>query len=203
MKKLLLFLPVLLLFGYTTSDSPLSKKEKKFISKHLKETQKTLVQSVKGLSEAQLNYKAAPDKWSIKECVYHLAISETNLWQWMESVLKAPANPEQRSSIKMTDEQLLAGVTDRTNKIKTQESFEPKNAKWNTIQEALDALKKERAKHIEFLTTTEEDMRNHVATQSPVGPLDCYQLVILMSSHTTRHTKQIEEVKADPGYPAN
>jgi DinB superfamily len=169
----------------------------------MKDTYKTLVQSVKGLSDAQLNFKAAPDKWSIKECVYHLAISETNLWQWIQGTVKSPANPEKRSEIKMTDEQLLAGVADRTHKIKTQESFEPKNAKWNSLDEALAALKEERDQHIEFMKTTTEDMRSHVATETPLGPLDSYQLVILLSSHTTRHTKQIEEVKADPGYPKN
>lgn len=203
MKKLLLLLPLFLLFSYSVKDSPLSKKEKKFIAKHMKETYKTLVQSVKGLSDAQLNYKAAPDKWSIKECVYHLAISETNLWQWIQGTIKAPANPEKRSDIKMTDEQLLAGIADRTNKVKTPEPFEPKNAKWNNVQEALAALKTERDQHIEYMKTTTEDMRSHVTTESPVGPLDSYQLVILLSSHTTRHTKQIEEVKADPGYPKN
>lgn len=203
MKKLLLLLPLFLLFSYSVKDSPLSKKEKKFIAKHMKETYKTLVQSVKGLSDAQLNFKAAPDKWSIKECVYHLAISETNLWQWIQGTVKSPANPEKRSDIKMTDEQLLAGINDRTNKVKTSESFEPKNAKWNNITEALTALKAERDQHIEFMKTTTDDMRSHVAVETPVGPLDSYQLVILLSSHTTRHTKQIEEVKADPGYPKN
>jgi DinB superfamily len=203
MKKLLLLLPIFLLFSYTTPDAPLSKKERKFIAKHMKETYKTLVQSVKGLSEAQLNYKTAPDKWSIKECVYHLAISETNLWQWIQGTVKAPANPEKRGDIKMTDEQLLAGIEDRTNKVKTTEAFEPKNAKWNNVKEALAALKVERNLHIDYMKTTTDDMRSHVASQTPVGPLDSYQLVILLSSHTIRHTKQIEEIKADPNYPKN
>ncbi len=203
MKKLLLLLPIFLLFSYTSPDAPLSKKEKKFIAKHMKETYKTLVQSVKGLSDAQLNYKSAPDKWSIKECVYHLAISETNLWAWIQGTLKAPANPEKRSDIKMTDEQLLSGIADRTNKVKTPEPFEPKNAKWTSVQEALAALKTERNTHIEYMKTTTDDMRSHVTLESPVGPLDSYQLVILLSSHTTRHTRQIEEVKADPNYPKN
>ena len=46
------------------------------------------------------------------------------------------------------------------------------------------------------------DFRNHIAEKGPMGPMDAYQIVILMSQHTIRHTKQIEEVKAMPGYPA-
>ena len=121
MKKI--FAIALLLLFAATSFSQLTKDEKKMISKNLKATLKVLQKSIKGLSDTQLNFKAAPDKWSIKECVYHLAISETNLWGWAQGTLAAPANPDKRKDIKITDEKLLAGVEDRTNKIKTSETF--------------------------------------------------------------------------------
>jgi len=43
-------------------------------------------------------------------------------------------------------------------------------------------------------------MRNHVA-QTPVGMLDSYQLVLMIGAHSNRHTQQISEVMADPGFP--
>ena len=135
--------------------------------------------------------------------MYHLALSETNLWGWSQGTLAAPANPGKRNDIKITDEKLLAGVEDRTNKVKTTESFEPKNAKWATVPEALQYLKEERQKHIDAIKASTEDYRNHVAEQSPVGPIDAYQIVLLMSAHTVRHSKQIDEVKTSAGYPAN
>jgi DinB superfamily len=201
MKKIIA-MGLLLLFT-VTGFSQLTKDEKKMAAKHLKSTLKVLNTSIKGLSEAQLNFKPSPDKWSIKECVYHLALSETNLWGWAQGVLTAPANPDKRANIKMTDEQLLAGVEDRSNKIKTSEPFEPKNAKWANVAEASDFLKEERKKHITDLKSSTADYRNHVAEQSPVGPIDAFQIVLLMSEHTVRHSKQIEEVKTMPGYPAN
>ncbi|MGF2411117.1 DinB family protein [Ferruginibacter sp.] len=201
MKKI--FAIALLLLFAATSFGQLTKDEKKMASKNLKATLKVLQKSIKGLSDAQLNFKAAPDKWSIKECVYHLALSETNLWGWAQGTLAAPANPDKRAGIKITDEKLLAGVEDRTNKVKTGETFEPKNAKWANVPEALQFLKEERKKHIDALKASTEDYRNHVAEQSPVGPIDAYQIVLLMSAHTVRHSKQIDEVKASAGYPAN
>lgn len=184
-------------FGQLTND------DRKMMSKHLKSTLKVLNKTVKGLSEAQLNFKSAPDKWSIKECVYHLAISETNLWGWSQGILAAPANPDKRADIKMTDAQLLSGIEDRTNKVKTTENFEPKNAKWNSVPEALAFLKTERQKHIDYFKSTQDDLRNHVALETPFGPMDAYQIVLLMSQHTVRHSKQIDEVKASSGYPTN
>lgn len=201
MKKLLVIIPLLLFSVFTLAQ--LTKDEKKMVAKHLHSTLKDLKKSVKGLSEAQLNFKPAPDKWSIKECVYHLAISETNLWGWMQGTLAAPANPEKRASIKMTDMQLLNGIEDRTNKVKTTENFEPKNAKWASKEEAMSFLTEERKKHIGYLKNSTDDFRNHVTEQSPLGPIDAFQIVLLMSQHTVRHKKQIEEVKTTAGYPIN
>jgi hypothetical protein len=201
MKKI--FSIALLLLFAATGFGQLTKDEKKMVAKNLKATLKVLEKSVEGLSEAQLNFKAAPDKWSIKECVYHLALSETNIWGMSQGTLAAPANPDKRKDIKITDEQLMAGVEDRTTKRKTAENFEPKNAKWETVAAALMFLKEERQKHMDAIEASTEDYRNHVAEQTPLGPIDAYQIVLLMSAHTVRHSKQIDEVKASAGYPAN
>ncbi len=202
MKKLiLLIVPILIVGNLYAQDLQLSKSEKKMISKLMNSTVKSLSKSVKGLSDAQMNFKASPEKWSIKECVYHLALSEDNLWGWMNGVLAAPANPELREKIKVTDEQLMAGVESRANKVKTGEPFEPKNAKWNSLADALSYLKDKRAEHAKFMKSTSIDMRSHVAAQGPAGPMDAYQIVLLLAQHTKRHQAQIEEVKMEAGYP--
>lgn len=201
MKKLCLLFIIAAFSGFYSPDSPLTKKERKFAANHLKETRNDLAKTVEGLSEAQLNFKPAPDRWSIKECVYHLAISETAIWQWIDATIKAPANPEKRADIKMTDEQVLQGIANREHKIKTSEAFEPKNAKWANVDEALKDMKENRKKAIDYINTTNEELRNHVATETPLGALDAYQLVLLLSQHTNRHMQQINEVKADPNFP--
>ncbi|MEO6734223.1 MAG: DinB family protein [Ferruginibacter sp.] len=203
MKQLLFLAGIILLASFSAPVDTLSKKERKFAASHLKSTKNDLIKSVKGMTDAQLNFKPSADKWSVKECVFHLALSENNLWQWTEGTLKAPANPEKRAEIKMTDEQVLAGVSSREHKIKTSETFEPKNAKWATVDEALGSLKEGREKLIDYMKNTTEDMRNHVATETPMGALDAYQLVLLLSAHTTRHMQQINELKGHPDFPKN
>jgi hypothetical protein len=37
--------------------------------------------------------------------------------------------------------------------------------------------------------------------KAPFGSVDVYQVFLMTSAHTARHTKQIEEIKADPGFP--
>ena len=185
----------------TPSDNAISKKERKFAADHMKESKSDVSKSVKGLSEAQLNFRAGTDKWTIKECVYHIAISEKNIWSMMfEPTLKAAANPEKRSEIKMTDEQLVKTLEDRSFKVKTNEKFEPKNTPYKSLDEALADFKAARTEHIKYIKHTTEDLRNHVA-QTPLGWVDCYQITLFISAHTNRHLQQIEEVKADPNFP--
>ena len=184
----------------TINDFTLSNKERKSAITLMKDTRDEATKSVKGLSETQLNFKAAPDQWSVKECMYHIAISEKNLWDLMEATMKAPANPEKRSEIKTTDEQLIKMMEDRSFKVKTQEAFEPKNTPYKSLDEALEAFKDRRKDHIKYLKSTTEDMHNHVV-QMPFGWLDCYQICLMVASHSNRHTQQINEVKADPAFP--
>lgn len=203
MRHLIFALAIATLSSFVVPLDTLSKKERKFAIASLKETRNDVIKSVKGLSEEQLNYKPAADRWSVKECIYHIALSEDNLWKWVDGVLKAPANPEKRQDIKTTDEQVVKALSDRSTKRKTYEALEPASAKFSSVADALQAFAASRQKLIEYIKTTPDDMRNHIAIETPMGPLDAYQLVLLISSHSNRHLQQLNEVKADPGFPAN
>ena len=63
---ILLTLLVLTGLAGRISMNTITSPERRLLIDHLKETKNTLVKSVKGLSEEQLNFKPAPDKWSIK-----------------------------------------------------------------------------------------------------------------------------------------
>jgi hypothetical protein len=202
MGRYLLTLLVVTGLAGTVKESAISKDERKFAIGLMKETYKDAVKSVKGLSAAQLDFKATPDKWSAKNCIYHIAATEKGLWDWFEGSMKAPANPEKRSEIKVTDEQFVAMIKDRTNKAQAPEPFKPENIKYTSMEEALADFKMNRMEHIKYIKTSTEDMRNHVV-QMPLGWIDCYQLYLLLGAHSNRHTQQINEVKAAAGFPAN
>ena len=57
-----------------------------------------------------------------------------------------------------------------------------------------------RTRTIEFLQKT-ADLRGH-AVDSPLGQkLDAFQWILFIAAHSERHTKQLNEVKADPNFP--
>jgi hypothetical protein len=58
----------------------------------LESSKKGVLEATKGLSEAQWNFKAAPDKWSIAECMEHIAAAEDYIrGMVVEKVMKAPS----------------------------------------------------------------------------------------------------------------
>jgi hypothetical protein len=198
-RSLLTLLVVTGLAG-TIKDTSLSKHERKMVVDLMKDTKTNAINSVKKLSDAQQNYKTAPERWSAKECMYHIAGAEKMLWQMLEKAMKEPANPGKRSEIKITDEELIKSTEDRTNKLQAPEPIQPKNTGFATLDVAIDDFKSNRLEHIKYLKNTTEDLRDHVV-QMPFGWIDCYQLCLLIAAHSNRHTQQIDEVKAAPGFP--
>ena len=166
----------------------------------MKETEMGVYAAVKNLSEAQLKFKAAEDKWSAEDCLKHIAASETMLWQAANGAIEQAANPEKRTEIKMTDEEVKTKIADRSHKVKTMTPLEPQNIAFKNAEEALASFKGNRTKLITYVSDTEADLRNHVAT-FPFASLDAYQVILFIGAHSRRHTLQIEEVKADPNFP--
>lgn len=200
MKKISLFLLSCILFSFTTADNSISKEERKKASDFLQDTKKGIQDAVQGLSDAQLKFKPAPDKWSVEDCLKHIAQSENMLWGMVAAGLKQPATPEKRGDIKVTDDDVIKHVEDRSTKVKTFAPLEPVNTPFKTMQEAMDAFANSRNKLIDYVNNTDEDLRNHV-NQLPIGVYDSYQMILFIGAHSNRHMQQINEVKADPNFP--
>ncbi len=199
MKKIILPILVLALLGFTNFNIKLTDAERKMAVAELKETQDHLNSVVDGLSEEQLNFKSSPESWSVAECAEHLAISENAIGQMLQGALQAPADPSKRDSVKMSDEKVLAIITNRDQKVKTQEAFEP-TGKFGSHEETLKAFNTKREEHTEYMKNTEDDLRNHYG-QLPFGTIDGLQIVLFMSGHTERHVKQMEEVIEHEDFP--
>ncbi|MES2006272.1 MAG: DinB family protein [Bacteroidota bacterium] len=202
MKKILLLFSTAMLFSFNLADTTLSKEERKTATDFLKETKKGIWDATQGLSEAQLKFKPAPDRWSVEDCMKHIAQSEQMLWGMVEGGLKQPATPEKRSEVKIKDEEVIKNIEDRTTKVKTFAPLEPVNTPFKTMGEAWDSFSKNRDKLVEYVNTTNDDLRNHV-NQLPIGVFDSFQMLLFIGAHSNRHMQQINEVKADPNFPKN
>lgn len=200
--KTLITVLLALVFTGALSAQTLTKTERKEAVKYINWCTKELKKSLKGLSEVQLSYKPAADRWSPQDCMYHIAFSETALRGALDQALNAPADPKAKAELKATDEEIKAGVVSRTNKVKTAEPFQPENTGYKSLAEAVAAFDGKRAMLIDLVKTTNADLRNHIVAL-PFGKMDAYQFILFIAGHSNRHTKQINEVKTVEGYPGS
>jgi len=198
MKKVSLLLCALLFLGTAAFGQALTQADRERGMKYLQQTRDGVVSATKGLSEAQMKFKSAPDRWSVAETLEHIALAEDFIFQNVtEKIMKAPPGPADRDTAKI-DAMVLAMIPDRSHKAQAPPPLVP-TGRW-TPAETLDHFLKSRAKTIEFLEST-PDLREHVV-DSPLGqPLDAYEWLLFIGAHSERHTKQILEVKADPNFP--
>jgi hypothetical protein len=199
MKPLLFALCLCLIVRPVLGSQDITPQEREQAIKYLEKTRAGVLAATKGLSEAQWNFKPAPDRWSVAEVAEHLAAAEDFLMDMVhEKLMKAPPRPD-GEDVKSIDEFVLQKVPDRTVKVQAPEPLRPTN-RFGSPKESLKHFKEGRAKTIKFLKQA-EDLRAH-AVDSPLGKkLDGYQWVLLVAAHSERHTKQIDEVKADPAFP--
>jgi hypothetical protein len=183
------------------TDQTLSPAEREHAVAELESSRRAFLEATNGLSEAQWNFKPAPDRWSIAECSEHIAVTEVLILKLVTNqVLKGPAAPEKRALVQGKDTALMAMGVDRSAKFKAPEAIQP-TRRWVTSGEITKNVLDNRARTIDFINTTQEDLRNHFMDHPVFKTLDTYQWILLTSAHMRRHTAQILEVKADPNFP--
>ena len=197
----IVYLMCLSLVASAQTTGTLSKEDRKSASKYLDETRKKFLDSIKGLSEAQWKFKSALDRWSVAEVAEHIALSEDMLFNIATiQAMKSPATPEKMAGSKAKDETLMKMVVNRTTKAQAPEPLKPTN-KWATQAELVKAFNASRANTKKFVQTSNADLRAHFMPHPLLKELDAYQWLLLLASHSERHTLQILEVKADPNFP--
>jgi hypothetical protein len=199
MKRSLTVLVVVLCATVSAYTQSLTPADRERAVKYLASTKQGVEDATKGLSEAQWNFKPAPDRWSVAEVTEHIAAAEDYLRGMVtEQVMKAPARPE-GDDVKAIDEMILTKVPDRTDKVQAPEPLKPTN-RYGSPQESLKHFEESRRQTLDFLNK-HDDLRAHAA-DSPFGKkLDGYEWVLFVAAHSDRHTKQMNEVKADPNFP--
>jgi hypothetical protein len=179
----------------------LTSAERKFAIDYLKQTESRLLNDVKGLSKAQLNFKPDSSSWCVAQCVEHITLSENLIKEWMHSSLIQPATPQRKSEEKYTPETLIVVVTDRShNRATTGGPWLP-DGKFPTTEAAIQAFISRRDSTISYLASTQDSLKDHFIDHPQWGTLDLYEGFIMLSAHCARHTLQLEEVMANPNFP--
>src|SRR5438045_581628 len=124
--KVVLIGAALVMAAGTVRAQDATPEDKEKALKSLEGSKKGVLEATKGLSAAQWNFKPASDKWSVAECMEHIAAAEDFIrGMIIENVMKAPAGPG-RDTAKV-DAGVLAMVPDRSKKVQAPEPLKPTN----------------------------------------------------------------------------
>jgi len=174
--------------------NPMTQVEREHLVAHLEMTQSWLTDEVSPLSAAQLNFRAAPDRWTVAEVVQHLVVAEPNYWKILHNALN---QPPKKLSEQATDADVLWYGIDRTRHEKTSADQNPKDQHIDAAQ-AMKSFLSMHAQLLEMARSSQEDLREHAV---PEWGVDAYQCLLEISTHEQRHILQIREIKASAGFP--
>lgn len=185
----------------TSVPSSLTDAERAYALEALQTTRASLRQALDGLSPAQLAHKPSPDRWSIAECAEHIVLVEGGIFQAIQFSMDRPADPDRRAQIRVSDVDVIKAVRSRAATFPAPDAFVP-TGRFADIEATLQVFDQQRDAVLEYVRTTPIDFRTHYFKHPALGLLDTYQAILVIASHGERHRKQIEEVKASPGFPA-
>ena len=176
---------------------PMSAGDREHLLVHFEMTTQMVAEQVRGLSPAQLEYKASPERWSIREVVSHLAVAEPDYWRDLQKAVKAEPNMKDKKS-QVTDADILWYGIDRVVHQKTGGGHEKVDT-YKDLGEALGKFQALRATMTGYVKSTDDDLRAHSFGEQEV--IDCWQWMLEISTHAERHIQQIREIKNDPNFP--
>ncbi len=162
----------------------------------LERTRDLLLSATANLSEDQARLKPGPNRWSVLDCVEHLAVTEVTVFGLIQGNLKAPPSPEADRAKAMGKTAMMEKfMIDRSRKATAPAEIAPEG-RFKTLVEAREAFTAARNKTIAFTEKTDDDLHAHVVKHPAFGELDLYQWLILTAGHSERHTLQAAEAKA-------
>jgi DinB family protein len=195
--RLLTALLLLLQLPALAKTAGMTDEDREHLLVHFQMTGSMLEEEIRGLSPAQLEYQPAPDRWSIRQCVSHLAVAEPDYWRELNDAVKAPPDMKGKTSSNSDADIMWYGI-DRVVHTKTGGGHEKVDT-YKDVGEAMAKFRALRGTMIEYIKTTHDDLRAH--SFGKTEPIDSWQWMLEISTHSERHLQQIREIKADPNFP--
>jgi len=161
-----------------------------------------------GLSEAQLNWKPAPNSWSIAQCLEHLAVSGEKFGPYMTNAIARGREKRRANGAVPYRPSRLGGwlikqlVPEATRKVPAPKIFRPSEA--SAIKDPLGRFLRQQQEFLRFVNDAGGIDYNKTRLRSPVTALMRYSLAdafVITVVHGQRHLAQAQRVKKAPGFP--
>ena len=165
-------------------------------------------QLVADLNNEQLNWKPAPDSWSIAQCLDHLTLASEKFDQYFKGAI-ARAREKNRPVTTPAYRPTAVGgwlikqmLPEATRKVRAPKVFKP--AEGSSIKDPLARFLHQQQVFLSFVQDARGIDYNKTKLRSPVTPLMRYSLAdafVITVVHGWRHLAQARRVRETPGFP--
>jgi hypothetical protein len=163
----------------------------------LEDSRGRLLASVRGVREDQWDARpGGADRWSIAECVEHIAAAELPLERLFATGAREQPTEEQRREIRQKDDYVRTFLRDRSQTGEAPERIRPKG-RFADAREAIRTFEERRDANVAWFRATTEPLRDRFGQHPFAGIIDGYQWVLFLAAHCDRHAAQIEEIRKD------
>lgn len=201
MKKTVLFLLLFVslnLNAYPNNYGSLTEAERQWYLQQLEETEAYFLNMLDDVDAKAWTHRPEEEEWTIAECAEHILKAEQGILAKIQQLLKEQQPQAKKQAEISSTEFILTTVMDRYNKkVKTIKPMEPSGV-WSTKAEFIQTYRDAREGLRQFIKETQAPL-HHYFTASPIGEVDLYQNLVILTAHTARHTQQIESIKARLG----
>lgn len=165
---------------------------------------------VSDLTDEQLNWKPAPDSWSIAQCLDHLAVTSEKFDQDFAKAIARGREKRRTSGAVRYRPTMLGGwlvkqlSPEAKRKMPAPKVFRPTEG--SEIKEPLERFLRQQEKFLGFVNDARGIDYNKTRLRSPVTPLMRYSLAdafVMTVVHGQRHLAQARRVRETSGFPRN
>jgi hypothetical protein len=160
-----------------------------------------------GLSAEQLNWKPAPESWSVGQCLDHLIKSNEEFYPELEKL-----SAGERKNTFWQNWSPLSGIAGAFlvntlkkdgSKVKTNQKMTPPS---DIAADILDRFERHQAEFIGRIAQTQNNDWNKVVLTSPFVKIMTYKMSVGLQAlieHEKRHVRQAKRVMATDGFPSS
>jgi hypothetical protein len=145
--------------------------------------------AVSNVTEDVARLSPGPGRWSVLECAEHVALAEQHMLLQLQNATLSPEpviNTAREAAIKRR-----AGV--RTTRVEAPDAAKP-IGRFHSLSKAIEHFLTLRRRTVELVQSA-EDLRALSTTHPVIGPVNGYEMLLMMALHLQRHALQIREIR--------
>jgi uncharacterized damage-inducible protein DinB len=153
-----------------------------------------LLEALRGITEDTAARSPGPGRWSVLECVEHVAVAEDLLFGNITAsrAVEGAAIDERRERL------IPLRGRDRSVPVEAPEAARP-TGRYATLAAAVERFAAGRERTVRFVEECHDDLRARLTTHPLIGQVNCWETLLMMAMHPLRHAAQIREIRAALG----